>query len=90
MYCTEIREFIVEKFLFGDGQMLTNNTSFQEKGIMDSLGILDLVLFLESTYGVKIEDEEVVPENMDSVNKIVMFMEHKLNGHRRMKSLNEL
>jgi acyl carrier protein len=48
-----------------------------ETGMIDSTGILELVRFLESTYGIKIEDEELIPDNLDSVNKIVSFVQAK-------------
>lgn len=74
---SKVREFIVENFLFGDGDMLKEDTSFQERGIIDSTGILELIFFLEETYNVKIEDDELIPENMDSLKSISCFMERK-------------
>ena len=55
-----VREFVVENFLFGDGEVLKEDTSFMEEGIIDSTGILELVFFLEETFGVKVEDTELV------------------------------
>jgi acyl carrier protein len=75
-----VREFIVENFLFGDGEMLHEDTSFMEEGIIDSTGILELVMFLEETYSMKIEDEELVPENMDNMQNIAQFLDRKLSG----------
>ena len=56
----------------------TSETSFLEEGIIDSTGILELVTFLEETYEIQIEDEELVPENLDSINNVVQFLKRKL------------
>lgn len=74
---SKIRQFIVENFLFGDGQVLKDNTSFMQEGIIDSTGILELVFFLEETFGVSVEDDELVPENFDSLKRIVKYLEAK-------------
>ena len=79
-YLNTVREFVIENFLFGDSGHLENHTSFLERGIIDSTGILELIAFLEETYGIKIEDEEVVPENLDNLHNIDTFLQTKLNG----------
>jgi acyl carrier protein len=56
-----IKEFVVENYLFGDDKEFTNNTSFLEKGIIDSTGVLEMITFLESTFGFDIEDSEIIP-----------------------------
>lgn len=76
-YAKEIREFIISNFLFGNAGDLHDDTSFLESGIVDSTGMLELIMFLESTYGVKVEPEETVPENLDSVNHLVKFLGQK-------------
>lgn len=73
----EIREFIFKNFLFDDSSALDDKDSFLEKGIIDSTGMLELVAFLEEKFGVRIEDEELVPENLDSVANIVEFVTKK-------------
>lgn len=74
----KIRKFIVENFLFGEAQAgLTDDDSFLEKGIIDSTGILELVAFLEESFGIKIEDEELIPENLDSFNSLIGFINKK-------------
>jgi acyl carrier protein len=73
----EIRDFIITNFLFGDASSLQDDTSFLVSGVIDSTGILELIMFLEQTYGIKIEPEEMVPENFDSVNKVVQFLGRK-------------
>jgi len=79
-YIVAVRQFIVENFLFGDGQSLREDTSLMEEGIMDSTGILELLFFLEETFGISVEDEELVPENMDSLQNIAKFIDKKLKG----------
>ncbi|MGW8321570.1 MAG: acyl carrier protein, partial [Thermodesulfobacteriota bacterium] len=62
-----VREFIIENFLFGDRERFHPELSFLETGVIDSTGMLELVGFLEEHYKVQIEDEEFVPENLDSL-----------------------
>ena len=77
-YTNEIRTFIIANFLFGEAGQLQNDTSFMGGGIIDSTGILELVLFLETTYGIKIGPDEMLPENLDSVNRVADFLTRKL------------
>ena len=77
-YSSKVREFIVENFLFGDEEQLKDDTSFFERGIIDSTGILELIGFLEETYGVTIQDDELVPENFDNLNRITQYLDKKL------------
>ena len=73
-----LRNFILENYLFTDNQSaLSNSDSFMEKGIIDSTGILEVIFFLEDELGVIVEDEEMIPENLDSVNNIVAFVNAK-------------
>ena len=65
-------------FLFGNATGLNDDASFLDSGIVDSTGILELIMFLETNYGIKIESEEMLPENLDSVNKVVAFLNRKL------------
>lgn len=74
----EIRSFIVDNFLFGDPGNLSNDSSFIREGIVDSTGILQLVEFVQQQYQVVVEDEDLIPENLDSVNKVAAFVENKL------------
>jgi len=76
-YAKQIRDFVVTNFLFGDEGALQNDTSFLESGTVDSTGMLELVMFLESTHSVKIEPEEMVPENLDSINRVAQFLSRK-------------
>lgn len=75
---SRIRSFIVENFLFGEDGNLKEDTSFLEEGIIDSTGILELVSFLEEEFSIIVEDEDLVPENLDSINNVVSYLEKKL------------
>ncbi len=76
----KVKEFITNAFLRGGkaNPDLRNDTSFLEKGIVDSTGVLELVAFLEETFQVEVEDEELIPENLDSVDNLVRFVSDKL------------
>jgi len=83
----QVRSFVVENFLFGvDAEKLSGDASFLEEGIIDSTGILELVSFLEGTFGIQVEDEELLPENLDSINNVVAFLQKKLNGSKPTSS----
>jgi len=74
----QLRQFVVNNFLFGQGEdQLSNHDSFLEKGIVDSTGVLELVVFLEKQYRIKIEDEELIPANLDSIDNLLRFIEKK-------------
>ena len=72
-----IREFVVENFLFGEANGLKDDTSFLKEGIIDSTGILELVTFLEDEFSITVEDEELIPENLDSIGNVTNFLERK-------------
>lgn len=74
-----IREFIKDHFLKERQEKNINDSvSFIEEGIIDSVGVLELVAFLEETFGFRVEDEELVPENLDSLGKLVNYVQAKL------------
>ena len=74
----KINDYIVENFLFGDAEPLTDDTmSLLDNGIIDSTGVMELVAFLEGDFGLEIADEELVPENLDSVANLVGFVSRK-------------
>ncbi len=74
----EIRKFIVEKFLFNCGDQLDDEASLLETNTVDSVGILEIVGFIENRFNLKVEDEELTAGNLDSVNRIARFVERKL------------
>jgi len=77
----QLRDYILENFLFTDDQSaLNNDDSFLDKGIIDSTGILEVIYFIEEEFAFKVGDEEMIPENLDSVNNIVNFIQQKQNA----------
>jgi acyl carrier protein len=73
----ELREFIAEVFLFGQDSGLANDDSFLDQGIIDSTGVLELVAFLEEECRITIADEELVPDNLDSISNLLRFIASK-------------
>ncbi len=74
----KIREFIFENFLFdAENSALKNEDSFLDQGIIDSTGVLELVEWLEDECGIEVDDDELIPENLDSVNNLAAFIEKK-------------
>jgi len=74
----KIRAFILENFLFGNDQGLNDDISFLDEGIIDSTGILELVSFLEEEFSISVEDEEILPENLDSIKNVVAYLGRKI------------
>ena len=76
-----VRGYILENFLFTDASssVLADSDSFLDKGIIDSTGILEVIYFLEDEFGISVEDDEMIPENLDSVANIAAFINRK-NG----------
>jgi len=75
----ELRHFVVENYLFGRSDVeLKADDSFLDRGIIDSTGVLELVTFLEAKYQITIQDEELIPSNLDSINNLLRFLETKL------------
>jgi len=77
----QVRNYILENFLFtNDASALANDVSFLEKGIVDSTGVLEMILFLEQEFAIKVADSEMVPENLDTVVNIVHYVQSKHVG----------
>jgi acyl carrier protein len=76
-YETEIRQFIADRFLFGEDKKLGDDDSLLEAGIIDSTGILELINHLEERYKIKVNDDELVPENLDTIASISAFLGKK-------------
>ncbi len=74
----EIETYIIDNILFGDGEKLEEDVSFQESGILDSTGFLELITFVEERFAIAITDTELVPENFDTLRKISDFVESKM------------
>jgi acyl carrier protein len=75
---SDIRKYIIESFLYGnDDNTLGDDVSFLENGIIDSTGVLELVSFVQETFGIKVKDEELIPNNFDSLSKLEAFIVQK-------------
>ncbi len=73
-----VREFIAENFLFRADAELDDDQSLLESGVIDSTGVLEVIAFLEQTFGISIADEDIVPENLDSINNMTRYLASKL------------
>jgi acyl carrier protein len=81
MSAVQIKEFILKNYLFtDDSSALADDASLTGTGVIDSTGVLELLLWLEETLGVIVADEEMTPENLDSVSKIAEFVRGKKAG----------
>lgn len=73
-----LKDFITETFLVGSEiGSVADNDSFMEKEIIDSTGVLELTAFVETEFGITIEDNEMTPDNLDSIEKLVKFIARK-------------
>jgi len=73
----KLKAFILDKFLLGNNSNILDDDSFLEKGIIDSTGVLELVNFIEETFNIRVEDEELIPDNLDSLNKLTTYVGKK-------------
>ncbi len=74
----QVRSYIVDNFLFGDDNGLEDCTSFLDSGILDSTGILEVISFLEEQFAVKVKDDELIPENLDSIANLMGYLGRKM------------
>ncbi len=73
-----VRKYIVDNFLFGEENGLNSDTSFLDEGLIDSMAIIELVAFLEDKFNIKITDDELIPQNLDSLNNIEKYLLSKM------------
>lgn len=72
----KVRDYILENFLFAaEGTELDGDASFLDMGIIDSTGVLEIIFFIEEEFSIKMDDVDMLPENLDSVNNIVRYVE---------------
>jgi acyl carrier protein len=75
---TELTEFIVTNYLFGDATLAPGDEdSLIERGTIDSTGILELIEFLESHFGIEVSEAETIPENLDGISRLTKFVVSK-------------
>jgi acyl carrier protein len=70
----QVRAFITSNFYVADPSTLADDASLLDQGIIDSTGVLEIIMFLEDTFGFKVADSEMVPENLDSIENIASFV----------------
>jgi acyl carrier protein len=76
-----VRTHIAKNILFNDkGYPYSDEASFVEEGIIDSMNVMELILFVEGTFGLEVADEEIVPENFNSISKIAAYVRRKQGG----------
>ena len=76
----QVRQFITKNFYIPDPSVVGDDASLLIEGIIDSTGVLELVRHLEETFGIKVEDADLLPENLDSLNQIEAFIQRKKKG----------
>ena len=74
----QLGDYIRKKLLKGEDTNLNDDESFLEKGIIDSTGVLELVNFIEETFNIRVEDDELIPDNLDSLNKMTSYVKRKI------------
>jgi acyl carrier protein len=73
----QVRDFIATNFYLPDPAALSDDASLIDIGVIDSTGVLEVISFLESTFDITVEEAEMVPENLDSISRIVSYLGHK-------------
>lgn len=73
----QVRQFILDNFMMAAAAEIPDDASFMDRHIIDSTGFLELISFVEETFGIQVTDEEMVPENLDSLNSIERYVQKK-------------
>ena len=76
----QVREFLKTNYLFSEDGKIGDEDSLMDKGLLDSTGVLEFVAFLETTFGFTVQDEDLVPENLDSIRHAAAFVRRKRLG----------
>ena len=74
----QVREFLMSNFIFDPSVQLGDDDSFMENGVVDSTGVLEVIMWVESTFGVHVDDSEVLPENFNSIRALTNYAERKM------------
>ena len=78
-YRRQVRDFLVSNFYIAEANLLEADTSLLDQGIIDSTGVLEVIGFIEETFGITVEDDELLPENLDSIQGIAQYVVRKKN-----------
>ena len=73
----QVRAFVTSNFYVADPAALEDEASLLDRGIIDSTGVLEVIFFIEETFGIKVEDSEMLPDNLDSIDRIANFVVRK-------------
>jgi acyl carrier protein len=73
----QVRDFVTANFYIADPESLEDRTSLLDRGIIDSTGVLEVIMFIETTFSIAVEDSEMLPENLDSIERIAAFVAAK-------------
>jgi len=76
----KVRGFITSNFYVASPEALSDEASLLDQGLVDSTGVLEIIGFLEDSFGVKVADDEMIPDNLDSIARIAAFVERKSQG----------
>ena len=76
-----LKQFVTENFLFGRDNVLKDDDSFLENGIIDSTGVLELIAFIEERFAIRLHDSDLVPENLDSIQQITEFVQLRMGAN---------
>jgi acyl carrier protein len=75
----KIRRYIADNILFtGNGYPYSDDASFLNEGVVDSMNVLELVMFVEQNFGIKVDDQEIIPDNFDSITKLATYVQNKV------------
>jgi acyl carrier protein len=74
----QVRDFVCTNFLFNSAAPIDNDSSLMEQGIVDETGVLELVMFVEETYGIKVDEVDLIPEHFDSIDRISSYIAEHL------------
>ena len=75
---SRVREFVTRNFFVSDAAKLTDGASLLDLGVVDSTGVLEIIAFVESTFGLSVDDDEILPANLDSIARIAAYVDRKL------------
>jgi acyl carrier protein len=73
----QIRAFITKNFYVADGSTIPDEASLLDRGVIDSTGVFEIIGFIEDTFRLTVEDTEMIPENLDSIDRITAYIERK-------------
>ena len=86
----QVRQFMYQNFLLGEEFALGDSDSFLQNGVIDSMGVLELIAFLQETYGITVENEELVPENLDTLEDLTAYVSRKLDSAEMINARHDL